>query len=317
MAIAERDPAPGVYVTLDELVRLKYLGRALSLGHRQPRSSKLAGRRASRIRGRGLDFEELRAYQPGDDIRAIDWRVTARIGRPFIRVYREEKERRAMLVVDQRGSMFFGSVRDMKSVTAVRAAALAAFRIVAGGDRVGALVFDDDECRELRPQRSVSHVMRLLGVLRDFNHRLDAGAPSRSDADALDRALLRLLRSTTHDQLIILVSDLAGAGESTRELMAELRRKNDVVVVWVSDPLEAELPDVGMVALSDGALQIQVDTGDRGLRSAFSARHRARQENVTGHGQRYDIPVLPLSTADDAVTQLEKLFGRRAAGRRG
>jgi hypothetical protein len=134
---------PGVYADLSELVRLKFRTRGFSFLPRQPVQSILAGRHASRLRGRGLNFEEIRRYLPGDDIRNMDWRVTARMRTPHVRVYTEERDRPVLLVVDQRQSRFFGSRRAMKSVVAAEATALAAWRVLQAGDRVSGLVFDD------------------------------------------------------------------------------------------------------------------------------------------------------------------------------
>ena len=144
----------GVYVTLDELTRLQFLARDFSFLPRQPVHSLLSGRHASRVRGRGLDFEELRGYVPGDDPRTIDWKVTARAGAAHVRVYTEERDRPALVIVDQRISMFFGSRSRMKSVVAAEAAAIAAWRVLSQGDRVGALVYDDADLRVIPPHRS-------------------------------------------------------------------------------------------------------------------------------------------------------------------
>ena len=134
----------GAYAELDSLVALQFYANGFTLRHNQPVHSLLFGRRASRVRGRGLDFEELRGYIAGDDVRSIDWRVTARAQKPYVRVYSEERDRPTMLVVDQRMNMFFGSRVSMKSVTAAEVAALAAWRALQQGDRIGAFVFNED-----------------------------------------------------------------------------------------------------------------------------------------------------------------------------
>src|SRR6201990_750111 len=154
--------AAGAYVDLDELIALEYKGRKVSFLPRQPVHSLLSGRFASRMRGRGLNFEEIRDYRPGDDVRSIDWKATVRLQKPHIRVFNEERDRQALLVVDQRLSMFFGSRLSMKSVTAAQAAALAAWRILGVGDRVGAVVFDDRDSVEVRPRRSRQTVLQIL-----------------------------------------------------------------------------------------------------------------------------------------------------------
>src|SRR5215471_16922821 len=142
----------GVYADLDELVALQHRAHGFSFLPRQPLPSLLAGRHASRLRGRGLNFEEIRRYQMGDDIRQIDWKVTARTRKTHTRVFTEERERSTLLLVDQRLNMFFGSTKNMKSVTAAETAALAAWRVLSQQDRVGALVFNDSRVTEVRPQ---------------------------------------------------------------------------------------------------------------------------------------------------------------------
>src|SRR5262249_8656441 len=151
--------------------------------------SLLSGRHGSRIRGRGLAFEELRRYLPGDDVRAIDWRVTARTTKPVVRVYSEEKDRPALVVVDQRINMFFGPRRAMKSVAAAETAALVAWRALAQGDRVGGLVFDDARIDEVRPQRSRAAVVRLLETIATRNAALRADATAPFTPGQLDAAL--------------------------------------------------------------------------------------------------------------------------------
>src|SRR5262244_1272240 len=134
---------PGVYVDLEEMIALEYRSRKVSFLPRQPVHSLLSGRFASRMRGRGLNFEEIRDYRSGDDVRQIDWKVTARLQKPHVRVFNEERDRPALLIVDQRLAMFFGSRYAMKSVTAAQAAAIGAWRVLGVGDRVGAVVFND------------------------------------------------------------------------------------------------------------------------------------------------------------------------------
>jgi uncharacterized protein (DUF58 family) len=307
--------APGVYVSLDELARLAPAARGIAFRSRQPARSVLAGRRSSRLRGRGLDFEELRAYQAGDDLRSIDWHVTARARSPYVRVYREEKERPVLVLVDQRASMFFGSVRDMKSVSAARAAAIVVHRVVAAGDAIGAVVFGDTASSCLAPQRSRRQVRRILGLVERYNRAL--GDDAVTDLSALNRALEHVLRFSTHDQLIIVVSDLAGAvSETTRRQATELRRRNELIVLWVHDPLEDALPDVGEAVLGDGRLQLPVNTSSETVRDRFVADVRARRAQASAFALRYDVPLLPLSTAEDVLPQLQRLLGQFRRPRR-
>ena len=162
----------GVYTDVESLVKLKYQGQGFSFLPRQPIHSLLAGQKTSRMRGRGINFEEIRNYLPGDDIRNIDWKVTARMRKPHTRVYTEERDRPTLLVVDQRINMFFGSKRAMKSVVAAEAAALGAWRVVGVGDRVGAVIFNDTEIESIRPHRSNKTVLNILGSLVRMNQML-------------------------------------------------------------------------------------------------------------------------------------------------
>src|SRR5210317_2432637 len=151
-----------VYTNLRALVRLRYTAQGFSYLPRQSVRSLLAGRKRSRLRGRGLGFDELRHYRPGDDIRTMDWRVTNRTGKPHVRVYTEERDRPVMVVVDQRLPMFFGSRRKMKSVVAAEMAALTAWRVLSVGDRVGAILFNDSRTLEAKPSRNERKIIGWL-----------------------------------------------------------------------------------------------------------------------------------------------------------
>ena len=189
----------GVYVDLEELVQIRFRARDFSFQPRQPVTSVLAGRYGSRLRGRGLDFEELRRYRPGDDVRTIDWRVTARTRSPHVRVFTEEKDRAVLLVVDQRLNMFFGTRDRLKSVTAAQLGALGAWRALDVGDRVGAVLFNDERLIELRPERSERRVMAVLHGLLDLNQALRAETDRTPAPAMLNRALEKALRLAPHD----------------------------------------------------------------------------------------------------------------------
>ncbi len=306
---------PGVHVELDDLIRLQHRTRGFSFLPRQPARSLLAGRHASRLRGRGLDFEELRAYLPGDDIRTMDWHVTARTRRPHVRVYTEERDRPVLLVVDQRLSMFFGSRRAMKSVVAAEVAAAAAWRVLRAGDRVGALVFDDAEVIEMTAQRSRRQVMRILEAIATKNRALRVDGDRRPDPAMLNRVLARAARTASHDLLVCLVSDAAGADADTVRLVTGLAAHNDVLAVFVYDPLEAGLPDAGPLVMGQGDLQLEVDTSADALREEFQQDFARRYQQLRELSRARQIPVLPLDTAREVPAQLVALLGSRRTAR--
>src|SRR5690349_6216518 len=161
-----------ITVTKDELIRLRHKARGFSFLPRQPVHSILTGRHASRLRGRGLNFEELRPYYPGDDTRTIDWNATARQRDPFIRVYTEERDRAVILLVDQRLTMFFGSRRAVKSVTVAEIAAASAWRVTSLGDRIGAVVFSDDAIVTVKPQARDAGAMNVISAVVKANQDL-------------------------------------------------------------------------------------------------------------------------------------------------
>ena len=243
------------------LIALQFKAQGFTLKHNQPVHSLLFGRRASHVRGRGLDFEELRSYVSGDDVRRIDWRVTARMQKPYVRVYSEERDRPTMLVVDQRINMFFGSRRSMKSVVAAEVAALAAWRVVQQGDRVGAMVFNDSSTEEVRMRRSRATVLRILDRICNQNRLLRGDSPAPPRPERLDEVLKSVGRVCRHDALIVIASDFDGAGPGTRDLLLHLSRSNDVICCLTYDPLAVRLPPAEQLVVSNGELQVELRLG--------------------------------------------------------
>ncbi|MCI0744352.1 MAG: DUF58 domain-containing protein [Verrucomicrobia subdivision 3 bacterium] len=311
MTSPPQTPEPGVYINLRDLVALQHRAHGFSFLPRQPIQSLLAGRHASRLRGRGLNFEEIRRYQTGDDIRQIDWKVTARTRKTHSRVFTEERERSTLLLVDQRLSMFFGSVKNMKSVTAAEMAALGAWRVLSQKDRVGALVFNDSTIGEIRPQRSQATVMRILNAVVEQNHALSLTSGVRPNPGMFNEALRRCDRLAKHDWLVCIISDGAGHDEESRQLLTRIARHNDVLFAFIHDPLETELPAAGPLVFGDGAQQLEVDTSHRGLRERFRetfAEQRAAGKKFQLHRE---TPVIPLSTSESVVDQIRHQLGAR------
>lgn len=300
---------PRVGVSLAHLRGLERHARSLSFLPRQPVRSVLNGRHASRLRGRGLNFEELRDYLPGDDVRAIDWKVTARTGKPHVRVMTEERDRPALIVVDQRMSMFFGSRLNMKSVTAAEAAALAAFRIAEQDDRVGGLVFGDEQIGEIRPQRGRAALDRFLATLAAANRLLHAEAEPVASPLPLTRIMRAVARIAPRNHLIIILSDFDVIDTETEKMVSAISRRNDLILGLVSDPLADDLPRGFRLVVSDGQLQAQLDTGDPAQREGLLEATRNRIDRIRDWQRRYAVPVLPLSSAEDTLAQMRRLLG--------
>jgi uncharacterized protein (DUF58 family) len=299
---------PRVHVTLDRLRALEGQARNISFLPRQPARSVLNGRHASRLRGRGLSFEELREYLPGDDIRVIDWKVTARTGKPHVRVMTEERDRPALIVVDQRMSMFFGSRLNMKAVTAAEAAALVAFRILDQGDRVGGVVFGDALIAEIRPQRTRAALDRFLTALADANAGLRADAPAVEPLP-LTRILRAVVRMAPRDHLVIVLSDFDVIDEEARRMISTIARRNDLILGLVSDPFADDLPEGFRLVVSDGELQAEVDTGDRGAHRRLREMAQGRLAEILDLQRSLGVPVLPLTAAEETLPQIRRLMG--------
>lgn len=298
-----------VYVSLGQLMALQFQTRGLSFVARQPQGSILAGNHASRLRGRGLNFDELRRYQPGDDLRHLDWRASLRTGKPVIRTFTEERDRPALIVVDQRMSMFFGSVRSFKSAVAAELGALAAWMVFNAGDRVGGLVFNDERIDSVAPLRSRKRVESLCSRIVQQNAALSASNPDHEAAGQLDKVLQQCLALAGHDHLICIVSDFAGAGDRTLQLLRQLSAHNDVIALQVYDPLALNVPDSGHLMVTQAVQKRQV-------RQPLGDFLGGRLKDVASLLRRSQVPLLMISTALPAIDQLRDELGRRAGARR-
>ena len=306
----------GAYAELDSLIALQFKAGGFTLRHNQPVHSLLFGRRASHVRGRGLDFEELRSYVAGDDVRSIDWRVTARTQKPYVRVYSEERDRPTMLVVDQRINMFFGSRVSMKSVIAAEFAALAAWRVFHQGDRTGAFIFNDDATEEIRMRRSRATVLRILDRIAYQNHLLRADTPSQPKPSRLNEVLASVARICRHDALILIASDFDGADQTTRDLLLHMSRSNDVICCLTYDPLAVKLPPAEQLIVSNGELQVELQLGQEKIRKSIIDASDKRIRSILSWQHELGIPVLPISTAEGVPQQVRHLLGKIAALRR-
>ena len=296
-----------VAVSLAHLRALDFSARGFSFLPRQPVRSILSGQHASRLRGRGLNVEELRHDRPGEDSRTMDWKVTNRTGKPHVRVYTEERERRVYLVVDQRISMFFGSERAMKSAVAAELAALTAWRVLGEGDRVGALIFDDEQCHHFTPRRSREGVLNILKRLETANAALVAG--SRANARQINIAFDALLRHITHDALVICIGDGFGWDESSDEMLKHLSLHNDVIAIDVFDPAERNLPALKELVVSDGEKQIVVSGTRQELQARFEESYLNHVQHMREALRRFGLPLIEVDTVDDPLKQLQRALG--------
>lgn len=305
-----------VFASLGALIRLQFEARGFSFLPRQPVNSVLYGRHASRVRGRGLNFEELRNYEAGDDIRNVDWKATARTGSPQVRVYNEERDRPVWLLVNQRQCMFFGSQHRTKSVTAAEMVALAAWRVTGLGDRVGAIVYNDQQTQVLRPRNSKQQVMRILKAVVDMNLAMHQNRSTDAVPNQFDAALQALQAEVRHDALICLIGDGSGVSNRSVEAVTRLNAHNDILMALIYDPMEATLPNAGVLAMKSGHQRVSFDSTDRRLRSAYSDDFKQRLAALKQLSLRHEIPLLQINTIDPVAEQVRSALGHQRATRR-
>jgi uncharacterized protein (DUF58 family) len=298
---------PGLAVTLTELMRYEYYVQQIPPLPQHPVYSLLAGRHASRLRGRGLDFEEVRLYVPGDDVRNIDWPVTARTGVTHSKVFNEERERPGFLIADQTAMMFFGSHMHVKSVTAAQVTALTAFYILKRGDRVGGIIFNERGHQFIAPKRSKSHVQFLLQSLADMNVLLPQRQNLQPNTPFLNDILRRACSLVTHDYVVTVISDFSLINDETRRYLRSLSYHNDVMLVHITDPLNARLPD-GRLVLGDGRYQVMWQNNRNRQGERYAAAYHEMIAGLTAEFRNYRMPFITIDTAAPAEDQVMKYF---------
>lgn len=306
-----RDGNDPVRVNATSLIELHRTAQGLPLKVGKI-SSRQSGNYISPFKGRGMEFDEVRPYQPGDDIRTIDWRVTARSGKPHTKLFREERERSVLMWVDFRKPMFFATRGAYKSVMAARAAAILAWSAVHHGDRLGGLIFSEQQHLELRPQRGRRAVLHFISRLA--NHSAWQHEGRGNDVhDAMGReAVIRLRRVARPGSLIFLLSDFRGIDTQAESHLGQIARHNDVVMLFMHDPLEEELPPGGIYRVSDGRQEMTLNTFGHESRDNYQHHFQQRYEHLRGFCHRHGIYFLSYSTAQDLVATLKAGLGLKA-----
>ncbi len=277
--------------------------RRIELRTRRLVNSSFAGQYHSVFKGRGMNFEEVREYAPGDEIRSIDWNVTARMNTPYVKKFTEERELTVMLLVDVSASGVFGSVELSKRELAAEVAAILAFSAINNNDKVGLLLFSEDVELFIAPRKGRQHTLRLIREMLYFEPK-----GRRTDlAGALDY----LNKVVTRRAVVFVISDFI-APDYTKAITVAGRR-HDVVAMPVTDPGEESLPDIGRVTLQDAETgeQIEIDTSRASVREAFAVQEDRRRKGLDRLFGSRGIDVVPLATNEDYLTALRAFFERR------
>ena len=305
-ARAQRSP---VRVTLGDLVRLRGAGETLHLAAPRVRVATEGGH-VSPYKGRGVEFDESRPYQPGDDLRTIDWRVTARTGKPYTKVFREERNRPVFVWLDLRRPMLFATRGAFKAVRAAEVAALVAWSAVANGDRLGGLVFSETEHHELRPALGARAALRLLQTVCTQSLWRPPATAETLETDA-ERALQRLTRVARPGSLIFLVSDFRRLGPDYERYLNELAGHCDLLLVHCYDAVEAELPPPGRYRIQSVDRSFSIETGNEAMRRRYRERFAARRAALDALCRRPGIRIVDCPTDADPRSVLNQKFRSR------
>ncbi|MDQ6995138.1 MAG: DUF58 domain-containing protein [Mariprofundaceae bacterium] len=284
-------------LALSQLIALKQQVSALGIRRKHIRSP-LNGGHVSRLRGRGMEFEEVRAYQAGDELSSIDWKVTARTGKTHTKIFREERERPVLICLDYRKAMFFATQGALKSVIASKAAALLAWHGVAHGDRLGAYLFSDDDHQEIRPTRGRKGVLKLLhGCCQSKAWQGQHEASTSPSMQAMTQRL-RHIRQT--GSLVYILSDFRGLDDESMGHLAVLARHNDVVLVHIYDAIEANFPASGTFPVFDGKQHFMC-YADATMQGVLHAQYQQRMESLEHLQKQYGMHLIHLQTHDDVA----------------
>ncbi len=282
-----------VSVSLKTLIDLAKPASSLNLQHSKNRAQQ-SGAYVSRFKGRGMEFDEARLYQPGDDIRSIDWRVTARTGKTYTKVFREERERPVFISVDDRLTMHFATRGVFKSVLAAKLAGLLAWAAEHHGDRIGGQLFSEQDCYELKPQNGRHAVLRFLNALVKPQQSADKHF-------TLSQVLARLNQHARPGSLVYIVSDFRGINDESEVHIAKLARHCEVVLIFIYDPLESSLPVKGRFRFTDERSDVVVDAGDQKGLSDYHQRFTERQQRLESLAKKRGLAFIQCSTQDDPV----------------
>ena len=305
--------ASPIYCSVKELMLMRFEAMALSMPSAKRALRQQSGSHRSPFRGRGMEFSEVRLYQAGDDVRSIDWRVTARRDKPHTKLFHEERERPVLIVCDQSISQFFGSKTTFKSVRAAQSAALLAWMAIEKGDRVGGIVFSDKGHHEVKPARSRKSVMRLISVISEFNLALSVKAESEEREETntiftLNDALMETQRIAKPGTLIFILSDFLDFDATTKKHIQILSKHNNVAAIRNYDSLEMELPPPGTYTVSNGSKISTFQPNSRAAIELYTEEITIFNQQLKQTMTNLRIPYIEQNTTESTRDIMQKLM---------
>lgn len=302
----------GLFVTLSDLIALQRYAQTVK--YPPEGYSMRPGQHKSKLRGRGMDFAEARNYQAGDEIRHMEWRVTARTGRPHVKVYQEERERPVVILTDFNSSMYFGTRIAFKSVVAARLAAVLAWTAAKQGDRVGGFLFSAQTHHEFTPRSRQTGVLPLLASLSQYTQHDGVNSVNSSDPRSFSHALLRMRRVAKPGSILVLISDFYHIDEDTEQHLSRLRSHNDVLAYHICDPLELAPPPPQQYAMTDGQHELLVDTTLDSVRFGYQFYCEQRISSLRAQLKRLQIQYIQVTAETNLPVLVKQTFPRRSCG---
>jgi uncharacterized protein (DUF58 family) len=311
------------WISPQSLIQLRLFANQIPLDSGKIHA-KQGGAYLSSFKGRGMEFDESRIYQAGDDIRNMDWRVTARTGLAHTKVFREERERPILLWLDLNASMMFATRNKFKSVLACEIASLIAWSAATNNDRLGGLIFSAEEHIEIKPRRGKTAALDFIGRCTQHSSwsKYQVRASTKAVAETASKtiseteirsnktnAVSRLQYVTHPGSLIFMISDFRNMDDKTFSRIASLSRNNDIIMIKVSDPIEADLPVSGSYRLTDGIKELQLQTGNKKIRDKYHQRYVEHEHQLETFCRQNRIHLINASTNDDALTILKTGLG--------
>ena len=303
------------WISPQSLIQLRMQARQLSL-NKSKIHAKQGGAYLSSFKGRGMEFDESRIYQAGDDIRNIDWRVTARTGTAHTKVFREERERPVLLWLDLNDSMMFATRNKFKSVIAAEIATLIAWSAANNNDRIGALIFSPEEHIEIKPRRGKSAVLNFIGQISKHRAWNGTHTPVQPDSKRYMASAISRLRKVTHPgSLIFMISDFRDMDEKAWSHLANTARHNDIILIKITDPIEMDLPPAGSYKLTDGIRELQIRTS-KNVRENYHRRYADTNTQLEKFCRQNRIHLISISTGDDSINKLISGLGAQPSNKR-
>lgn len=294
------------WISAQSLIRLRMQANQLPLDKHKIHARQ-GGAYLSTFKGRGMEFDESRIYQAGDDIRNMDWRVTARTGTAHTKVFREERERPILICLDLNPSMMFATRNKFKAVIATELATLLAWSSAKNNDRVGALIFSANDHVEIKPRRGKTAVLDFIRHCTNhpsWNQQTNAGGTKNMTA-----AITRLQRVTHPGSLVFILSDFREMNEKSLSHLANISQHNDVVLIKIVDPIEIELPASGSYKLTDGLKTLQLQTFNKKIKQLYKQQNETKSLEFKTFCRKHRIHLITISTHEDAIEALQKGLG--------